>query len=582
MSSRPCFLADGRVSLATQLAVFAIVGGLIWCACGAPIEPADLVIHNARIYTAAEAQPWAEALAVRDGAIAYVGTDAGVDRFTGESTRSIDAKGRLVLPGFIDSHNHIVFGGDTDVVSLTGATSLAEIQDRIRRFAEAHIQLEWIEGRGWNYSALPGGRLPTAADLDGLTGGRPALLVAYDGHTIWLNRRAMQLLGIARNVGPVKYGMRIQHEGGEPTGILYGGAASGGDGWEEMSAVLPQPTPEEAYQRSARNLGDAIRFGITTIVDPQSSPDELPLHERAEREGALKSRLRVALFHPPGTSEEEIRVFEQIRDAHSAGRIRVPAIKLYIDDVIEPHTAALLEPYADAPETSGETFYAPSEFARLVTDLDARGFQLFIHAIGDRGIRVALDALEAARRINARGDTRHQLVHVELLSPRDIPRFGALGVVACMQPRHSAPDISGGQWAAAVGESRSEFAWAVRSLLDSGAPLAFSSDWPVSEMDPLVGIYTAVSRRGLDGTPEGGWIPGQRISVAEAVDAYTIGGAYANFVDTELGSIEPGKLADLIMLSHDIFAVPFDQILEARVLLTLVDGEEVYRDTELD
>jgi predicted amidohydrolase YtcJ len=559
-----------------------MVGGLIWCACVTPIEPADLVIHNARIYTAAEAQPWAEALAARDGVIAYVGADAGVDRFTGEATRSIDARGRLVLPGFIDSHSHIAFGGDTDVVSLMGAASLAEIQDRIRRFAEAHTQLEWIEGSGWPYSAMPDGRLPTAADLDGLTGGRPALLVAYDGHTIWLNRRAMQLLGIERNVGPVKYGMRIQHEGGEPTGILYGGAASGEDAWEEMSAVLPQPTPEEAYQRLARNLGDAIRFGITTIVEPQSSPDDLALYERAEREGALKSRLRVALFHPPGTSEEEIRVFEQIRDARSVSRIRVPAIKLYIDDVIEPHTAALLEPYADAPETSGETFYAPSEFARLVTDLDARGFQLFIHAIGDRGIRVALDALEAARGSNARGDTRHQLVHVELLSPPDIPRFGALGVVACMQPRHSAPDISSGQWASAVGERRTEFAWAFRSLLDSGAPLAFSSDWPVAEMDPLVGIYTAVSRRGLDGTPEGGWIPGQQISAAEAVDAYTIGGAYANFLDTELGSIEPGKLADLIMLSHDIFAVPFDQILEARVLLTLVDGEEVYRDPEFD
>jgi len=392
----------------------------------------------------------------------------------------------------------------------------------------------------------------------------------------------MELLGITKDTGPARYGMQIKYQDAEPTGILYGAAASSGEGWEEMSAVLPQRTPEEVYQGFSGNLQNAIRFGITTIVDPQSHPERFSLYERAEREGALKSRLRVALFHAPDTTEEEILEFEKIRDAHRMGRIRVPAIKLYIDDVIEPHNAALLEPYSDAPETNGETFYAPSEFERVVTALDARGFQLFIHAIGDRGIRVALDALEAAQRVNARGDTRHQLVHVELLSPQDIPRFAALGVVACMQPRHSAPDISGGQWAAAVGERRSEFAWAFRSLLDSGAPLAFSSDWPVSEMDPLVGIYTAVSRRGLDGTPEEGWISGQRISVAEAVDAYTIGGAYANFIDAELGSIERGKQADLIMLSHDIFEISFDQILEAKVLLTLVAGQEVYRDIEFE
>jgi predicted amidohydrolase YtcJ len=575
-------VAAGRIFAVGGITWLAIAGGLVGCGCGAPVEPADLVIRNARIYTASARAPWAEAVAVRDGRIAYVGVDAGVDELSAESTRVVDARGRLVLPGFIDSHNHIVFGGGTDTVSFSGATSLAEIQERIRRFAEAHPDREWIEGHGWNYSALPESRLPTAADLDGLTGGRPALLDAYDGHTIWLNRRAMQLLGIARDTGPTKYGMRIQYENGEPTGILYGGAAAGGEGWEEMSAVLPQAAPEEIYRGFAHNLDSAIRFGITTIVDPQSDPDRISLYERAEREGALKSRLRVALFHAPGTSEEEIRAFEEIRDAHRAGRIRVPAVKLYIDDVIEPHNAALLEPYADAPETSGETFYTPDDFARVVTGLDARGFQLFIHAIGDRGIRVALDAIEAAQTANARSDTRHQLVHVELLSPRDVPRFGELGVVACMQPRHAAPDISGGQWAAALGERRSEFAWAFRSLLDSGAPLAFSSDWPVSEMDPLVGIYTAVSRRGLDGTPAEGWISGQRIGVAEAVDAYTIGGAYANFIDTELGSIEAGKRADLIVLSRDIFEVPFDQILETRVLLTLVDGEEVHRDPELD
>lgn len=529
---------------------------------------ADIAIRNARVHTVDVNAPWAEAVAIKDGRIAYVGSTAGLEAHVSRETRVIDAGGLLLLPGFIDSHNHIRSGSNPDVVSLFGATTLAELQGRIREFAKGRPDLAWIQGDGWNYSALPGGRLPTASDLEELTGGRPAYFVSYDSHTIWLNQAAMKLMGISsetRDAGVQK------DDRGRPTGIIT--STMGDVANPSYRDVVPRADSESRYQGFKKNLADAARFGITTIVDPQSSLGALSTFERARAEGHLKSRLQIALYHPPGTTQEEIVQFEAARGKYTDDTIRVSALKLYIDDVVEPHTAALLEPYADDPELRGDTFYAPEAFKKIVSALDARGFQLFIHAIGDRGIRVALDALEETRRVNGPRDSRHQLVHVELLSPADIPRFKELGAVACMQPRHCAPDITG-KWAANVGPARSRYAWAFRALQDAGARLAFASDWDVSEMDPLVGIYTAVTRRGLDGSAS--WIPEQTVGVEDAVRGYTLGGAYANFLDKDRGSIEVGKYADLVLLSRNLFEIPPEQILDSRVVLTLVGGKEVY------
>ncbi len=550
--------------------------------CGARTEPADLLIRNARVYTLESDRPWAEAVAIRGERIAWVGDDADAGRFAGPATRVIDAGGRLMLPGFFDSHNHIRDGSDPLVVKLHDARSLAEIRERVGRFASEHPDLEWIEGEGWNYSAIPGDGMPEAADLEGITGGRPAFLISYDVHSVWLNRAALKRLGIGPGTGNVEFGeVERDPRTGAPTGLLSNFATLGisSAGEARLAGILPSQTEERRYGSLRRSLEDAARFGITTIVDPQVDVDDLPMFERARRDGLLKSRLIVALFHPRGTPEAEIDRLDEARARLNDDRLRAGPVKLYIDDVIEPHTAAMLEPYANRPGERGATLYPPDEFDDLVTRLDRRGFQMFIHAIGDRGVRTALDALERARRANGPRDARHQLVHVEVIAPDDAPRFRDLGVVACMQPRHAAPDITG-QWAKNVGPERSRYAFAWRTLADAGATLAFASDWNVAEMDPLVGIYTAVTRRGLDGQPPDGWIPEQRIDVATAIRAYTLGSARANFADGDRGTIRAGKYADLILLSENLLEIPPERIRDARVVLTLVGGEEIWRGFE--
>ena len=574
----------GRHGIPARVA-FGVLGLLVLAAgCGAPrTGQADLVIRNARIRTMAPAQPRAEAVAIRGGRILRVGNETEVARLASRATRVLDAGGRLVLPGFIDSHNHITFGSDPDVVDLSDVRTSRELLARVREFAAAHPGLDWIEGEGWNYSVFPGGALPTWRDLEGTVEDRPAFLVSYDAHTVWLNRAALRRLGIGRGGARLPYGeVETDPRSGEPTGILQSFATTGlsRDGQAALQAILPSWSAERRYARLRRNLEIAARFGITTIVEPQAFLEDLPLFTRARQEGALRSRLQIALFHPGGTPEADLVRFAEARRQFDDDRLRVSAVKLYIDDVVEPHTAALLEPYSDLPGTRGETLYPPPEFDAVVERLDRLKFQMFIHAIGDRGIRVALDALQRARERNGPRDGRHQLVHVECLSPDDVPRFKTLGVIACMQPRHCAPDITG-KWAMNIGAGRSRHAWAFRSLQEAGAVLAFASDWNVAEMDPLVGIYTALTREALEGGPPGGWIPEQRIGLEEALRAYTIQGAYANFVEGNRGSIEEGKYADLVVLSDDLFALPPARVKEARVLLTLVEGEEAYRSPDL-
>lgn len=564
-----------RRFVASSAALLALLAG---AGC-ARIEPADLVIRNARVFTMDPSRPRAEAVAVRGERIAWVGPEAEAERHVGEATRVVDAGGRLLLPGFIDSHNHITSGDDPDVVRLGDCRTLEEIRARVREFARERPHLPWIEGEGWNYGALPGGRLPRAADLEGLTGGRPAFLTAYDAHTGWLNREALRALGITRAAPQAAFGRaETDPRTGEPTGVLTDlsslGLSTGAE--EALTRILPSRSPERRYRRLVSNLESAARFGITTVVEPQSSLEDLRMYERVRAEGRLPVRLQAALFHPRGMPEADLARYEEARRFHADDTLRVSAIKLYIDDVIEPHTAAMLEPYADLPGERGRTLYEPDEFADLVARLDRLGWQLFIHAIGDRGIRVALDALERARSGNGARDSRHQLVHIECLSPQDVPRFKTLGVVACMQPRHCAPDISA-RWAAAVGPERSRYAWAFRSLSEAGATLAFASDWNVAEMDPLVGIYTALTRRGLDGTPEGGWVPEQTLDLETTLRAYTLQGAWANFLEASRGSVAPGKYADLVLLSDDLFALPPEKVKNARAVLTLVGGREVHR-----
>lgn len=558
---------------------------LIWFSgCPNSEKPgADLLIHNARVYTVDDSLPWADAVAIQGDRISWVGAEAEAEAYRGERTRVIDANGQFLLPGFIDSHNHIRYGNEPDSVDLSDAGNLSAIRERIRDFAEAHPKSEWIQGGGWRYESLPGDGLPRAEYLTGLTGGRPAFFVSYDAHTAWLNPEAMMAIGLTAGSDLAKRDeVVLDLETGEPTGVVKG-VVSLGSANQVLNRLYAQlPDDDRLYRSLQQSLLQALGYGITTIVAPQTGVDEVSAFARARDEGILKSRVQTALFHPVGMEASDLVLFSSAAERFDDDQLRVTAIKLYIDDVIEAHTAAMLEPYADQggeqgeQSEQGELFYSPEDFKALVARLDAANYQLFVHAIGDRGVRVALDAFEHARRVNGKRDSRHQLVHVELVSPPDLSRFAELGVIACMQPRHILPE-GNGQWADAVGPTRLPYAFPWRSLGQAGAKVVFSSDWDVSEMDPLVGIYSAVTRQSLLGEPRGGWVPEQRVDLATAIRAYTLDGAYANFAEGNRGSVTPGKYADLVLLSDNLFEIPPSKILEAKVELTLVGGEIVYR-----
>lgn len=542
--------------------------------------PATLLIRNARVHTVDAARPWADAVAIGGDRISWVGDDEDAAAMIGPDTEVIDAGGATVLPGFIDSHNHVRLGSNPLEVDLAGAATFDEVKGRVRAHADAHPEYTWIEGSGFNYSVMPGGRMPTWHDLEGLTGGRPAFLFTYDVHNAWLNREAMEAFGITRDTDALAWGhVRKDPADGEPTGIVGDFAVMGisREGQAALEAVVPGYARNLQYERTLESLDMAIELGITTIVEPQNSPQDMWIFERARDHGRLRSRVVAAMFHPVGTTHAERDEFAVTRERFDDDRLRVGPIKLYIDDVIEPWTAAMLEPYANRPGERGETFWQPDEFAELVIELERRGWSCHVHGTGDRGLRVALDGFEAARRANGDVGARHGMVHAECLHADDVPRFGALGVTPIMQPRHCAPEIIA-DWRANVGEERWRHAWAFRSLRDTGATLSFSSDWNVAEMDPMVGIYTALSRANLDGS--GTWVPEETVDLETAIRAYTLGGAHVVFAEERRGSITVGKQADLVMLSDDLFAAAEAdprRVLDVRVAHTIVDGEVVHR-----
>lgn len=530
-----------------------------------------------RVWTGHPDAAGATGVLVTGGRIAMAGPAAEVRAAAPAGAEIVDLHGRMLLPGFIDSHNHVRLADDQNALDLAGAGSLAEVHRRIGGWLDANPTADWVEATGFNYAALGGGRLPHWRDLAPATRGRPAFVLSYDAHTAWLNAEALAAFGITRGRLAVPWGEPEVDAAGEPTGLVRDFAVRGLSpaGERALAGVLPSYQPERRAASLRRALATAASLGITTVVEPQNGLDDLPLLAGAQAATAASPRLAAALFVPPG-EQPDLAAFADARRAYDGDWFRVTSAKLYADDVIEPHTAAMIEPYANHPASTGSLFWERRELGRAVGSLDDIGFRVFIHATGDLGIRAALDAIEEAQRGNGTGDRRHQLVHVECLHPADLPRFAELGVVACMQPRHCAPEIVA-DWRANTGPDRWPLAWAFRSLRDAGAPLAFSSDWNVAEMDPLVGIYTALTRASLDGSQS--WVPAQRLDLDATLRAYTAGGAWANGVERRRGTIAPGQDADLVVLSRDLFALAGDpgQILDARADLTMAGGRILHR-----
>lgn len=543
----------------------------------APVVPAELVLTHGAIWTGAPTRPWAEAVAVREGHLVYVGDAAGVTRYVGRETRVVDLAGRMALPGFQDTHAHPLSGGlELGECNLYDAKTAAEAEGLIQAYARAHPNDAWLKGNGWQLPLFPGAN-PSKAMLDRIAPDKPALFYAADGHSAWVNSRALALAGITRETPDPKNG-RIERDPrtGEPSGTLRESAM------DLVAAKLPPYTAEQRIGAVRRALAEANRFGITAITDADAGPDYLDAYAALDRRGELTARVTAAIHSEPGTPvDSEVARLGAIRKAYRTGnRLAVNTVKLYADGVIEAKTAALLAPYLDRPGDRGPLTYEPADLTARITAFDKAGFQIHVHAIGDRAIRVTLDALAHAREANGPRDARPVIAHLELFDPADIPRFRELGVVASFQPYWALPDEYITRLTIpALGPARSRWIYPIGSLMASGAVVAGGSDWTVSTLNPLEAIQVAMTRQ-VPETPDGPvLVPEERVDLPRMLAAYTINAAFATRLERETGSLEAGKAADLIVLDRNLFTIPAREIGTARVLLTLLDGQTVWRDT---
>jgi predicted amidohydrolase YtcJ len=540
----------------------------------ARVAPADILIVHAKVYTLDPQKPWAQAIAIRRGKIQAVGRDEEVERYRGIGTKRIDAGGKLVLPGFTDCHIHFLDGSlNLGRADLEGAKDPAEIQERLRAYAAKHPDDAWILGHGWNYAMFGQEILPHKKYLDGLFPERPVFLDGYDGHTYWANSKAMFLAGIGKETPNPPNG-EIVHDPqtGEPTGALKESAG------ELVEKVIPKPDRVAKLRALRSGLKWANQNGLTRVHSAGQDFPELDLFDELRQEKQLSVRFYIAYFQdPPELRKQDIEAMDAARKKYHDEWIDVGAVKFMVDGVVESHTAAFLEPYSDDPSANGPLFWDPAKYQSAVAEMDKRGFQIFTHAIGDKAIRTAFDAYEFTEKKNHDKNRRPRIEHIEDINSADIPRFGGLGVIASMQPLHSYPDNDTlDVWARNVGPERASRAWVWKSISEAGGRLAFGSDWPVVTLNPWQGIQTAVTRQTAEGTPKEGFVPSQRLSVAQAVEGYTLGAAYAGRREKTEGSLMVDKVADVIMVDRNIFEIDPHTIGGTKVVTTIVGGKIVY------
>jgi len=538
------------------------------------IAPADIIIHHAKIYTLDQKRLWAESLAIHKGKIIAVGTDFEVERYRGIGTKMIDAGGKLVLPGFTDCHIHFLTGSlSLGRLHLEDAKNVADIQRRLQAYAKDHAGDSWILGRGWDYTMFAPETLPQRESLDQLFPTRPVFLLAYDGHTGWVNSKALSLAGITKATPNPPNGIIVHDvKSGEPTGALKESAL------QLVSSLIPKPTEVEKLTALRAGIKLANKNGLTRVHSAGDDFEELNVFEELRKENQLTLRFYIAYFvNAPELRKQDLEAVEQARKKFHDDWIDVGAAKFMLDGVVETHTADFLEPYSDDPSTRGLLFWDPEKYKAAVAEMDKKGFQLFTHAIGDASVRTALDAYEFAGAKNHGKDHRPRVEHIEDISAQDIPRFGKIGAIASMQPLHSYPDADTlDVWAKAVGPERATRAWVWKSIADAGGHYAFGSDWPVVTLNPWEGIETAVTRQTREGTPPGGFIPAQRLTVAQAVEGYTLDAAFASHREKSEGSLEVGKVADIIIINKNIFEIDPRGIGDTKVVTTLVGGKIVY------
>jgi predicted amidohydrolase YtcJ len=535
----------------------------------------DLVLAGGSVHTVDPARPRAEAVAVAGGRIVAVGDDRDVLPLAGPSTRVVELEGRTVLPGFQDAHLHFAHGGTATLTcNLYETTTPDEHAAAIAAYATAHPDATWIVGGGWSMDDF-GGPMPTAAMLDAVVPDRPAMLWTRDGHSAWVNTAALAAAGISGATADPTGGVIDRDEAGAPSGTLQENAI------HLVGQLVPSMSQAEWEAGIVRAQAELHALGITACQEARLDAELFAPYRAVAERGELTMRTEANLWWDPSRGDEQLEELLERRAQGTVGRLRIRGAKLFQDGVVESYTAAMLDPYRNAGVATGTTgisLFEPERLRRDVAALDSHGFQVHIHAIGDRAVRECLDAFEHAERVNGVRDARFHIAHVQFAHPDDLPRFAALGVAANMTP----------YWAVLSGyvedltlphisEQAAAGMYPLGSLRRAGARLAFGSDWTVSTPDPLLQLEVAVNRRRPGYAADRVLLPGECIDLEAAIEAATLGSAWVNALDDVTGSIEVGKLADLVVLDRDLFDRGAGEIHEARVALTLVEGETVHK-----
>src|SRR5262245_61438477 len=531
---------------------------------------ATLIVTNAAVYTVDKQQPKAEAVAVIGDRIVAVGSQADIDLWRGPQTKVIDAGGKLLLPGFNDAHVHFIQGGaQLEQVQLTDAATPQEFAKRIAAQVKKTPKGEWILGGRWDETKWPKPELPTKDLVDPVTGDTPIFVERYDGHEALANSAAMKMAGIDAKTPEVPGGVIMRDAGGNPTGVFKDAA---------MPLVYKALPPRTHEQRLRSALG-AMKHAVSVVVTSVQHMNPEFADVAAYSEVAEKGELTTRIYAVPMETDWRDQAKVGIRRAWGSSYLRLGGVKGYADGSLGSRTAYMFEAFTDDPGNRGllsDEMHPPSAMRDRLMQADAAGLQLRVHAIGDRGISMILDIFADIEKEHAYHDQRFAIEHAQHMAQKDFERFAKLHVIASMQPYHAIDD---GRWAEGrLGHERARYSYAWRSFLDHGVTLAFGTDWPVAPLDPILGLYAAVTRATLDGKNPGGWIPEEEITLPEAIEAYTMGAAFAEFQEREKGSITPGKLADMVILGENIFELKPETIRNVKVKTTIVGGKIVYGD----
>ena len=529
---------------------------------------ADLIILNANVWTVDISHPKAEAVAVLGDRIVAVGTNNDIEAWHGNLTHVIDAGRKLLLPGFNDAHVHFVSGGfQLASVQLTDATSSAEFVRRIGEQAKKSAKGEWIQGGDWDETKWKPADLPTREMIDRATPNNPVFIYRYDGHMALANSLALRLAGVDSKTPEPVGGVIVRDNKGNPTGALKDSAT------DLVERVIPAYSHEQRLKAVTRAMAYAAELGVTSVQNMNPEYADIAVYSELRERGELTTRIYAAPLIP----QVDDQVKMGIRHAFGDSYLRIGAVKAYADGSLGSRTAYFFEPYSDQKNNSGllsELMQPLSLMKERMMKADAAGLQICTHAIGDRAISEVLDLYSEIESAHGEADRRLRIEHAQHMAAKDFDRFAQLKVIASVQPYQAIDD---GRWAESrIGHDRASRTYAFRTFLDHGVRLAFGTDWDVAPLNPLLGVYGAVTRATLDGKNPKGWFPEQKLTVAEAVEAYTMGSAYAEFQETEKGSITPGKLADLVLLDTDIFSVGPDKIRDAKVVRTIVGGKTVW------